>query len=263
MAPQKLSASNTSVIDSVVPDRKLYSSDSLLIKNQTTDNLVFPKRFEEDYRVKYSSSEFDYSIIKPKESLWEKFKRRINKIVEAIFGNIDPSKTARYTEIIVWTLAILIIGFVLYLFIRFLLNKNGSIFFSKKNKKLSLQNQDLKENIHEINFSESIANCEKQEEYRSAIRYQFLLVLKKLADAKQIHWNPEKTNKDYIQELKNLNQKREFEELVYIFDYIWYGEFEIDKRAYDYFKQKFIHFNVKNSSDIEQVNFKQEPDNHE
>ena len=98
------------------------------------------------------------------------------------------------------------------------------------------------ENIHEINFPESILGFERSGDYRSAIRYHFLFVLKKLSDKKRINWNPEKTNKDYVRELKADHLQEEFSKLSYIFDYVWYGEFSIDEESYEKFKEQYQSF---------------------
>ena len=221
-----------------------YYTDSLLLEKPTTDNIIFPKSFEDKFQSKYKGGEYDYTTVKPRESLWQKIQKRIKKILESIFGKVDPNKTASYAENIMRIFAVIIIGFVLYFLIKFLLGKDGNFFFSKKNKKLNIANQDLQENIHEINFSDSIEKFERQEDYRSAVRYQFLLVLKKLADKKLISWNPEKTNKDYLSELKNKELKSNFKDLAYIFDYVWYGEFEVNQENYIQFKQKFLNFKI-------------------
>ena len=161
--------------------------------------------------------------------------------METIFGEMDPVKSIQITELVLRILAIIIAGFVLYFLLRFLMGENGNLFFGKKNKKIGIKTSDLHENIHEINFPETIAKFEREKDYRSAIRYQFLFVLKKLTDKKIISWNPEKTNKDYVVELKIENEtlNRQFSELVYIFDNVWYGEFEINQDSYQNFKQKF------------------------
>lgn len=217
-------------------------TDSILALNLPTKNTVFLKNFETNFQSKYKGEEFDYSNNKPRESVFQKIEKFIKKIIEAIFGNIDANKTSNYAENTIRFFAIVIIGCVLYFLIRFLLNKEGNFFFSKKNKKVHVANQDLHENIHEINFSETIHSFEVQKEYRFAVRYQFLLVLKKLADQKHIQWNPEKTNKDYFAELKNTDLQSDFKDLVYIFDNVWYGEFEINENNYTYFTQKFLQF---------------------
>lgn len=232
-----------SVIDSsFIYNDDYKSADSGLKKMPVTNEVVFPKKFEEKFQSKYKSEEFDYSTIKPRESLWEKMKKRISALLRSIFGEVDPLKSANYAEIILRFLAIVIIGLVIYFLLKFLLSKDGNFFFGKKNKKLNIADQDLKENIHEINFPESINNFERKKDYRSAIRYQFLFILKKLSDKKSIEWNPEKTNKDYLAELKDKNQKSSFKDLVYIFNNVWYGEFEVNEQSYLRFKDQFKKF---------------------
>ena len=221
-----------------------FYTDSLLLEKPTTNNTVFPKNFEEKFQTKYRGAEYDYTTIKPRESLWEKIQKRIRKILESIFGKVDPNKTGQYAEIFIRIFAVIIIGFVLYFLIKFLLGKDGNFFFSKKNKKFNIENQDLHENIHEINFNEAILKFESQQEYRFAIRYQFPMLLKQLPDKKLINWNPEKTNKDYLSELKTKELKMGFKELAYIFDYVWYGEFQVDEEHYQNFKQKFLNFKI-------------------
>ncbi|TXF76311.1 DUF4129 domain-containing protein [Chryseobacterium sp.] len=221
-----------------------YSTDSILQANPTTENTVFPKQFKEKFRSQYRGAEFDYTTIKPRESFIEKIKKFIRKIVEAIFGNIDPGKTVSLTENIIRFFAVIIIGFVLYFLVRFLIGKNGNYFFRKKKGKIKIDDRDLHENIHEINFPETIDSFERQKDYRSAVRYRFLSVLKMLADKKLIAWNPEKTNKDYAEELKDIRIKNDFRDLVYIFDYVWYGEFVIDEVNYNYFKEQFQNFKI-------------------
>lgn len=233
-----------SAIDSsfIYGEDEYVTSDSSLKKIRMTNEVVFPKKFEEKFQSKYKGEEFDYTTIKPRESLWEKMRKKIAEIMRSIFGEVDPLKSANYAEIILRFFAIVIIGLVIYFLLKFLLNKDGNFFFGKKNKKLNISDQDLKENIHEINFPDSINNFERKKDHRSAIRYQFLFVLKKLSDKKLIDWNPEKTNKDYLAELNNKNQKADFKELVYIFNNVWYGEFEVDDQSYVRFKEKFNRF---------------------
>jgi uncharacterized membrane protein required for colicin V production len=218
--------------------RDTYSADSLLEANPETSNTVFPKTFDADFKNKYKKDpDFDYSASKPKESFWQKLKKRIDRFLESIFGKL--SKTNSYAETVLRILGVLLIGVVLYFLIKFLMSKDGNFFFSKKNRKLHIAENDIRENIHEINFPQTILALEKQKDFRAAIRYQFLFILKKLSDKKLIDWNIEKTNKDYLHEIQDKNLKKKFRELVHIFDYVWYGEFDINETDYEKFKQKF------------------------
>lgn len=238
-------SSSVMKIDSLQSNFRQYDADSLLQKNLNSKNEIYPKKFDHQYQTKYKGADFDYTTVKPRESLWQKIQKRIVEILETLFGKVDPNKTATYAVNILRVFALVITGIILYFLIKFLLRKDGNSFFRKKNKKLTISNDDLQENIHEINFKESIADFERQSDYRSAIRYHFLFVLKNLSDQKLISWNLEKTNKDYINELKDEHVKINFQELTHIFNYVWYGDFEIDEERYHLLKVKFSQFKIK------------------
>lgn len=229
-------------IDSLIVNSNYSSADSILNKNPASENTVYPKNFDEKFQSKYQGEDYNYTTVQPRQSLWDKIKKRIIRLLESILGKIDPSKSANYADNILRLFAIILGGFILYFIIKIFINKKGNFFFSKRNRKLNIPDQNLQENIHEINFPESIAKFELQKDYRSAIRYHFLLILKKLSDQKVINWNPEKTNKDYLSEIKRNDLQEKFKELIYIFDNVWYGEFVITEEKYHQFKQKFVNF---------------------
>ena len=54
-----------------------------------------------------------------------------------------------------------------------------------------------------------------------------------------IEWNPEKTNSDYLYEIKSEKLKTEFEYLSYLYNYVWYGEFEMDEVHFEEVKKSF------------------------
>jgi len=236
----------TIVVDSLIEEhyKGMNRADSVLVKKPVTENTVYPKKIKENIQSRYKGNEFDYSTSKPRESFWEKLQRKIIRLIESIFGKTSLDSSANIAEVVMRLFAIVLVGFLLYFIIKYLLGKNGNFIFGKKNKKLDISEKELHENIHEINFPESIAQFENNGEYRSAIRYQFLYILKKLSDKKIIVWNPEKTNKDYAAELKEQHLKNEFSKLSYIFDYVWYGEFGIDKEDYFRFKQQYQSFKL-------------------
>ena len=220
----------------------MLRADSVLLKKPVSENQIYPKKFKENLQSRYRGNEFDYSTSKPRESFGQKLMRKVAKILESIFGKTAFSSSAKGAEILVRLFAIVLVGFLLYIIVKFLLGKDGNFIFGKKNKKVDIAEEELHENIHEINFPESILIFEKSHDYRSAVRYQFLYVLKKLSDKKMISWNPEKTNKDYEKELKSAPLKSDFSALSYIFEYVWYGEFSIDEENYLKFKTQYQSF---------------------
>ncbi|WP_223598583.1 DUF4129 domain-containing protein [Chryseobacterium sp. GVT01B] len=222
--------------------RNMLRADSVLMKNPVSENTAYPKAFKENIPSRYKGNEFDYSVSKPRESFFQKLMRKLNQIIQGIFGETALTKSGEFTAILIRLFAIILVGFLLYFIIKYIMGKDGNFLFGKKNKKLDLNVQELRENIHEINFPESIAKFEMAGDYRSAVRYQFLFILKKLSDKKLINWNPEKTNKDYAVELKAPHLKNDFSDLSYIFDYVWYGEFSIEEQSYQKFKNQYQAF---------------------
>ena len=220
-------------------EKNMVSADSLLSLGIQTDNELYPKKITPDFQSKYKGKEFDYSENQPEISFWEKIKRRLGKILEYLFGDLEGMNTIRPWKIVFRILAVIVVGVILYFIIKFLVERKGNLFFAKKNTKLEIPVEDVVENIHEVDFPETIAKYERQRDYRSAVRYHFLWILKQLTDKKIIEWNPEKTNKDYIAEIQKADIKQGFKEIALIFDYIWYGEFKIDEPKYRELEYKY------------------------
>ena len=205
--------------------------DSALIEGYVTNNKLTPKKFKNNFRKNYQTDDFNYKPNKPKETGWD----GLGKWLRNLFGNQDGFWAGIFIKIF----GFLVLGFVLYILISYFISKDGNFIFRKNKKTISIEDEEIIENIHEIDFKEKLMNAEKNKDFRSAIRYQFLNVLKKLSDKKQIDWNTEKTNHDYLKELKTESSKTNFAELLYIFEYVWYGEFNINEEMYQPLKNKF------------------------
>ena len=61
----------------------------------------------------------------------------------------------------------------------------------------------------------------------------YLKCLKVLANKKTIEWHFDKTNTDYLNEIKDSKLKVLFKRVSYIYDYVWYGEFPIDADGFN------------------------------
>jgi hypothetical protein len=117
--------------------------------------------------------------------------------------------------------------------------------FSRKSKAVDVPYGETMENIHEIDFNDEINKAVLNGNYRLAVRLLYLRSLKLLSDQELINWQPEKTNQTYIDELEDLERKQEFKILTLRFEYVWYGDFSIDKEVFNVLKGSFERFNVK------------------
>jgi len=88
------------------------------------------------------------------------------------------------------------------------------------------------ENVNEMNFETLIRNALQNKNYRLATRFLYLKNLKLLSDKEIIKWDITKTNISYIYEINDQTLRTKFLDTSLIFDYVWYGEFDIDSVQY-------------------------------
>lgn len=220
--------------------------DSLAIS--TKENTAFysttppkEKKFESNFQSKYKGDEYNYQPKLENKQLteWQKFKKKISDFFSRLFSFSDDGKAFSNLEIIMKFLGFAIIGFVIFMIVKLLLNKEGGWVFSRNTKKIKVGTLD-QENIHFINFQEVIATAKSNNDFRIATRYYYLWLLKSFSDRAIIEWDIEKTNSDYLLEIKNETLKKEFEFLSYIYDYCWYGEFELTQEDFTKAESHFI-----------------------
>jgi len=72
----------------------------------------------------------------------------------------------------------------------------------------------------------------EQKNYRLAVRYYYLQLLQRLSDKQLIDWQQQKTNEDYISEIELNPLKEKFKWSTYLYDFIWYGNFDIDQAEF-------------------------------
>lgn len=227
------------VIEKNIKDKNQLKTDSLLKKGYTTESVVYPGTFDAKFKEKYQGSDFDYSVNKPKESLWQKFKKWLGELLNDWFQSNSLRGANDLFYVLLRIIAIVLIGFVLYVIIRFVLSRNGNWVFSKKSKKLNPEDRTITENIHELDLPSLIKNYEDKKEYRSAIRYQFLYLLKLMTDKNMLEWDPEKTNRDYTLMLSGNALQSDFQKLSFVFENVWYGERTIGENEYTIFRKQY------------------------
>jgi len=87
----------------------------------------------------------------------------------------------------------------------------------------------FEENIHEIDMEKAIEDAIKSKDYKKAVRLFYLSLLKTLDAREIIKWELHKTNHDYEHEIKDTALKADFVSLTRYFEYIIYGNFNLDE----------------------------------
>jgi Domain of unknown function (DUF4129) len=117
----------------------------------------------------------------------------------------------------------------------------------KRKPKSAKAEAEVEEEIitNESNFDALIRQALQGGNYRQAVRYQYLRTLHLLAEKNMVQLAPDKTNFQYVSEIANRSHQQPFASLTLNYEYVWYGEFEIDKNIYDKIESGFKGFNQK------------------
>lgn len=198
------------------------------------------RNFDKDFKKKYKGSEFIYEFKTPEKNAWDRFKEWLSDFFKKLFGFSNDESPQKFVNILLKVLAIAIVVFVIYMIVKALMNKEGQWIFGKNSDRKIIQYGEIERNLHIVDFEKLIQSTLQSGEKRLSIRYYYLWLLKKMSDKELIVWDIEKTNSDYLYEIKNQNQKDEFAYLSYLYNHIWYGEFEIDEETFAKAKKAFI-----------------------
>ena len=156
--------------------------------------------------------------------------------LQDVFGIDIEFVDYKTLEYIIYGLLALV---VLYVIIKFLINNPVNAVFKTENK--PIDNFDYsEEHIEKIDFDNLITKAIEEQNFRLATRFLYLKSLKELSNQKLIEWHFDKTNSDYLNELKNANIKSYFKRISHIYDYIWYGEFPIDEASFKKNESDFL-----------------------
>lgn len=206
---------------------------------QTDSDKIEAKTFSKDFQKKYTDSDFVYEQKAPEKNLWDHFTDWLANILRKLFTFDNPKTAINVVGFVLKTLAFLAVIFVIYLIAKALINKEGKWIFGKDSNKKVIHYTDLEKNIHLLDFEKLIAESLQKGEKRLCIRYYYLWLLKVMAQNHYIEWDIEKTNSDYLYEIFNPAHKERFSYLSYLYNYIWYGEFEIDELTFEKAENSF------------------------
>lgn len=237
---------STTVVE--VPD-----PDSMLLNEPAADTAaaaeyVDTSLYRNDISLRYDSVQN-----------WRKQKEfEYHKYLDSLLRSIDKKKKKKEPErsepgmlndilgsgilkLLLWTFVVCFVGFILY---QLFLSDGG---FRRRSKKVKDIIAEVEEEIitPESDFDGLIRQALQTGNYRHAIRYQYLRTLHMLADKNLVSLAPDKINYQYVSELSNPDQRQNFAALTLNYEYVWYGEFDIDKDIYERLENSFKTFNQK------------------
>lgn len=198
---------------------------------------VAARKFKTDLKEAYDGPAYNYRRVVQSSSK-NFFSRFVSWALEGL-SNIFGFALSPWTiEIITYIFYFLIGAVVIYFIIRFVGSEGFSKVLSKDAKATGVVNLE-DAHIEEIDLEAFIKESLVQGNYRNALRYQYLNVLKTLSTRSIIDWDFQKTNADYYREIQSQHLKEQFKDVSRIYDYVWYGEFPIEQTSYEEAMKQF------------------------
>lgn len=217
--------------------------DSIELKLDSSKTQV--REFDNQTIQKYEEQQdFQYGDEEPKGlNWWQRFWRNVWIWLDRLFGQREATSAPSIWPIVLkYTTIAVCIGLII--FIIFKLAGIDFKWLTGKSKSIEVPYDESLENIHEISFGDEIDNTLKNGNYRLAVRLLYLQTLKHLSDRGIIDWMPNKTNLAYVKEMQGETGHEAFAGLTNQFEYIWYGDFNIDKASFAQIQQSFQQFNM-------------------
>jgi len=225
-----------------------FSYSNEIISNQfLQDSIVIDKeplkiREYDNLKDKYAGEEFIYERNIETSGWWTRFKKWFSDFLKDLFDLSSDAQASKIADTALTVFYVLIFLLVIFFIVKAIINKEGNWVFGKSSDKSIIPIKDLENNIHAADFKTLIANAENSGNFRLAVRFYYLWLLKSLSEAEIIDYDVEKTNSDYYYEINNVDLRKQYSYTSYLYNYIWYGEFEIDQNQFDKAKNAFAQF---------------------
>ncbi len=137
--------------------------------------------------------------------------------------NIGDATAAGFFKILLLILGIIAISFLIFKL------AGGELNLTQKEKKKensfigNIDIEEIEQNIHKSDMELLLEKTITEGNYMMAVRIYYLWAIKELTNKRLIKWKRDKTNRDYIREIRKTNFHKPFREITRIFERIWYG----------------------------------------
>lgn len=161
-------------------------------------------------------------------SLMERFWRWFGRTVMApLFENTSADGRR-------WVLVLLAVAALGWAFSRILQADGGGVFSRGGAARGEVGGLLDAEDIAEVDLGTRLADALARDDHREAVRVRYLLLLQALDAAGAIAWRRDKTNRQYIAEVRAsaADRARPFARATRVFDAVWYGERPVPPALY-------------------------------
>ncbi|MDR2816432.1 MAG: hypothetical protein LBB62_07000 [Proteiniphilum sp.] len=222
-------------------DLSQFQRDSIMdVIPKDTSSLTSLRHFNGNLAEQYAADDalnYERNINK---SFLQRLKEVISALLDKFLGISDASAINNLSDKVLNIVLAAIFLTAVYIAVRLFMNHRGRWFFEKKNETVSVNLSNVEQHIHEADFEALLKEAEQGCDTRQSVRLLYLWLLKTFTDRDIIQWNPDKTNIDYLFEIRDKALQKQFGYLSYLYSYIWYGGFSINDSEYGNARGTFL-----------------------
>ncbi|WP_167605443.1 DUF4129 domain-containing protein [Maribellus sediminis] len=181
----------------------------------------------EEFRA---DKDFQYDSVTYRQiTIWDKVRYYFYQLLKFMFGEEGAAPVIRYVFLV-----------AVILFVVLQLTGAKVQWFLGKGKQaakgiVSIPDED----ISNIDLQELADKALSEGNLRLCIRYHYLHLLKVLDEKAHISWHKDKTNRDYLAEIKEPEIRKQFRQQTLVFDYVWYGNFKLSDEQFAWVNSGF------------------------
>lgn len=177
------------------------------------------------YHPRENNAEYGQQGYHPREKQPQQTNRNNN--------NVSVGGDMGFLQYVLFVLLAVLLGFLIYqLFFKFSFDDKGSKVIDDFEELAPTQ---IPKSELEIMLEKALAN----DDFRGAIRLYFIFIIKVLNEKEWIRWEKKKTNFSYLIEMRGKPQYESFIDAVSIYEFVWYGNYNVKKEDFSSLEPKF------------------------
>jgi len=204
----------------------IWAQQEQKIQSNTSVSPVPVNKIEEFRK----DNDFKYIKQPPVVDFWGIALKWVSDFLKLVFSDEGAAPYVRYSVII------LVIAFAIS---KIFVGDFSGIFARNLKSRKESGFEYANDNIHKIDFEQEIKKAIKKQNFRLATRFLYLKLLKTLNEIEYINWQAGKTNSSYQHELDGTNISNNFKKLSEMYEYSWYGHFNLSQAEFEQLSIKF------------------------
>ena len=178
-----------------------------------------------NYHPEEDNAEYGQQGYHPKE---KKFKRTNRNNT-----SISPGGDMGFLQYVSFGILAILLSFLIYqLFVKASFDDKGSKIVDDFEELAPTQ---IPKSELELLIEKALAN----DDFRGAIRLYFIFIIKGLSEKGWIRWEKKKTNFSYLIEMRGKPQYESFNDVVSIYELVWYGNYSVQKEDFNSLEPRF------------------------